>query len=156
MKTKFQNKSSSHFTSIANMSRSGFTLLEMVIVLGIIAMIMGGAIFTMTKISDSGAITVVDGDFSSINNGLQSYKTNAGHYPSEQQGLKALAEKPTSAPRPRRWTQIMDNVPIDPWNNEYLYKYPGTKDRSRPELICLGKDGLEGTEDDMSSQDPKQ
>ena len=50
----------------------------------------------------------------------------------------------------------MDNVPIDPWNNEYLYKYPGTKDRSRPELICLGKDGLEGTEDDMSSQDPKQ
>lgn len=156
MKTKFQSKSSSHLSSIANMSRSGFTLLEMVIVLGIIAMIMGGAIFTMTKISDSGAITVVDGDFSSINNGLQSYKTNAGHYPAEQQGLKALVEKPTSAPRPRRWTQIMDNVPKDPWDNEYVYKYPGTKDRSRPELICLGKDGLEGTEDDMSSQDPKQ
>ncbi len=134
-------------------AQSGFTLLEMVIVLGIIGMIMGGAIFTMKKISDSGALTVVDGDFNSISNALQSYKTNAGHYPSEQQGLKALVVKPTTAPRPRRWTQIMDKVPKDPWNNEYIYKYPGTKDRSRPEIISLGKDGIEGTEDDMSSQD---
>lgn len=118
-------------------------------------MIMGGAIFTMQKIGDSGALTVVDGDFSALNNGLQLYKTNAGHYPSEQQGLKALVEKPTSTPRPRRWAQIMDNPPKDPWDNEYIYKYPGTQDRSRPEVICMGKDGLEGTEDDMSSQDPK-
>lgn len=133
--------------------RSGFTLLEMVIVLGIIAMIMGGAIFTMQRIADSGAITVVEGDFKSIQNGLQSYKTNAGHYPSEQQGLKALVDKPSSAPRPRRWTRILDKVPMDPWDNEYIYKYPGSKDRSRPEMISKGKDGLEGTEDDMSSQD---
>ena len=56
---------------------SGFTLLEMVIVLGIIAMIMGGAIFVMKGISDSGALTVVRGDFSSIENGLQMYRTNA-------------------------------------------------------------------------------
>jgi len=137
------------------MSRAGFTLLEMVIVLGIIAMIMGGAIFVMKNISDSGAITVVDGDFASIDNALQAYKTNAGNYPSAQQGLKAMVDKPTTAPRPRRWTQIMDSVPKDPWNNEYIYKYPGSKNSSRPELISLGKDGLEGTEDDMSSQDPR-
>ncbi len=118
-------------------------------------MIMGGAIFTMLKISDSGALTVADGDFSSINNGLQSYKTNAGRYPAEQQGLMALVEKPTTTPRPKRWTQIMNNVPKDPWDNEYLYKFPGTKDSSRPEIISMGKDGRVGTEDDMSSQDPK-
>lgn len=132
---------------------SGFTLLEMVIVLGIIAMIMGGAIFTMQRISDSGAITVVEGDFSSISNALQSYKTNARHYPSQQQGLQALVEKPGSTPRPKRWTQILDEVPKDPWGNEYLYKYPGSKDRSRPEIISKGKDGLEDTEDDLSNQD---
>lgn len=132
---------------------AGFTLLEMVIVLGIIAMIMGGAIFTMQKISDSGALTVVEGDFSSISNALQSYKTNARHYPSQAQGLQALVEKPGSAPRPKRWTQILDNVPKDPWDNEYQYKYPGSKDSSRPEIISLGKDGLEGTEDDLSNQD---
>ena len=145
----------SSFSKISAMSRAGFTLLEMVIVLGIIAMIMGGAIFVMKNISDSGAITVVDGDFASIDNALQAYKTNAGNYPSAQQGLKAMVDKPTTAPRPRRWTQIMDSVPKDPWNNEYIYKYPGSKNSSRPELISLGKDGLEGTEDDMSSEDPR-
>lgn len=153
MKITIPSKPSSHFVSRSRLNQSGFTLLEMVIVLGIIAMIMGGAIFTMQKISDSGAITVVDGDFKSISNGLQSYKTNAGHYPSEQQGLKALVDKPTTAPRPRRWTQIMDKVPQDPWGKDYVYKYPGSKDRSRPEIISFGKDGLEGTDDDMSSQD---
>jgi len=129
--------------------------LEMVIVLGIIAMIMGGAIFVMKNISDSCAITVVDGDFASIDNALQAYRNNAGNFPSGQQGLKALVDKPTSSPRPRRWIQIMDQVPKDPWGNEYVYKYPGSKDRSRPELICYGKDGLQGSEDDMSSQDPR-
>lgn len=143
----FDIKSRSH--------RSGFTLLEMVIVLGIIAMIMGGAIFVMKNISDSGAITVVDGDFASIDNALQAYRNNAGNFPSEQQGLKALVEKPSSSPRPRRWVQIMDQVPKDPWGAEYAYKFPGSKNRSRPELISYGKDGLEGTEDDMSSQDPR-
>ena len=133
--------------------KSGFTLLEMVIVLGIIAMIMGGAIFTMQRISDSGAVTVVGSDFSSIENALQSYRTNAGHYPSESQGLKALVSKPSDEPRPRRWTRIMDDVPKDPWDNEYVYKFPGSKDRSRPEIISVGKDGLIDTEDDLSNQD---
>ena len=134
---------------------AGFTLLEMVIVLGIIAMIMGGAIFVMKNISDSGAITVVDGDFASIDNALQAYRNNAGNFPSGQQGLMALVEKPSSAPRPRRWIQIMDQLPKDPWGNEYVYKYPGSKDSSRPELISYGADGLEGSKDDISSQDPR-
>ena len=125
----------------------------MVIVLGIIAMIMGGAIFTMKSISDSGAVTVVDGDFSSYDNALQAYRNNARHYPSEQQGLKALVEKPTSEPRPRRWVQVVTEINKDPWGNDYIYKFPGTKDPSRPELISLGKDGLADTEDDLSSQE---
>jgi len=150
---RFRSQSRLNACSGGHIASAGFTLLEMVIVLGIMAMIMGGAIFTMQRFSDSGAITVVEGDFSSIGNALQSYKTNARHYPSQQQGLKALVEKPTTPPRPKRWTQIMDNVPKDPWDHEYLYKYPGSKDRSRPEIISIGKDGLEGTEDDLSSQD---
>jgi general secretion pathway protein G len=133
--------------------RIGFTLLEMVIVLGIIAMIMGGAIFTMRKISDSGAITIVDGDFNQINNALQMHKMNARSYPTGQQGLKALVKKPNELKG--RWAASMDRVPTDPWGNEYLYRYPGSRDRSRPELISKGQDGIEGTEDDMSSQDPR-
>ena len=99
--------------------------------------------------------SLVAGDFAAIDHALQSYKTNAGNYPSAQQGLIAMVDAPTTDPLPRRWVQFFDRVPKDPWDNEYIYKYPGSKNSSRPELISLGKDGLEGTEDDMSSQDPR-
>ena len=132
---------------------SGFTLLEMVIVLGIIALIMGGVMVTLKKIGSVGNVTRVEGDFSGIESALMAYKTMAGHFPSQQQGLKALVEKPSTSPRPRRWKQLQTKAQLDPWGNEYLYKYPGTKDKSRPEIISMGDDGAEGTEDDMSSQD---
>ncbi len=132
---------------------SGFTLLEMVIVLGIIALIMGGVMVTLKKIGAVGNITRVEGDFSGIESALMGYKTMAGNFPSKQQGLKALVEKPAGAPRPRRWRQLQTKLQLDPWGNEYLYKFPGSKDSSRPEIISLGDDGIEGTPDDLSSQD---
>ncbi len=132
---------------------AGFTLLEMVIVLGIIAMILGGAIFAMKGISGSASISQAESDFKSIQTALMSYKLNAGNYPTTQQGLKALSEKPTSTPVPRRWSKIMDKVPLDPWKSEYGYRFPGKKNPTEPEIISRGPDGQENTGDDLSSQD---
>ena len=154
-KTTHAHGSTPPVSSISHAVHAGFTLLEMVIVLGIISMIMGGAIFLMKGISNSAALTVVRGDFDNINNNLLMYQSNAGNFPTTQQGLMATVEKPASAPRPRDWVQTMDQIPKDPWGNEYHYKFPGSKDRSRPELMSYGKDGLQGTDDDMSSQDPR-
>ena len=67
--------------------------------------------------------------------------------------LKALVEKPSSTPVPKDWTKIAERVPTDPWQNEYGYKFPGSKDPSKYELISKGPDGIEGNEDDLSSQD---
>ena len=53
----------------------------------------------------------------------------------------------------KRWSKIMDSVPKDPWQSEYGYRFPGRKDKSKYELISKGPDGMEGTEDDISSQD---
>jgi len=142
-----------HRSFPASRLRSGFTLLEMVIVLGIIAMITGGAIFSMKKIGNSAKITTAESDFKSFASGLSMYKINAGNYPSTTQGLKALKEKPTSAPMPRRWSQVMVKVNLDPWGNEYIYRYPGKKDPTEPEIVSKGPDGQENTEDDLSSQD---
>lgn len=133
--------------------RSGFTLLEMVIVLGIIAMILGGAIFSMRRIGDAAKLKQVDSDFKSMDSALRMYKLNAGNFPSTQQGLQALAEKPTSNPLPRRWSKTMDKVPLDPWSNPYVYRNPGKKDPSDYEIVSVGPDGQENTEDDLSSQD---
>jgi general secretion pathway protein G len=55
---------------------------------------------------------------------------------------------------PRRWEKVLDTVPVDPWGNEFRYRYPGSKDPSEPEILSLGPDGKENTADDISSQTP--
>jgi general secretion pathway protein G len=133
--------------------RPGFTLLEMVIVLGIIAMILGGAIFAMRGIGDAAKLRQVESDFKSFESALAMYKLNAGSYPTTQQGLKALKEKPSSTPVPRRWVQVMSKLPPDPWGAEYGYRFPGKKRASEFEMFSKGPDGQEGSQDDLSSQD---
>lgn len=141
-------------TSSANFGRrSGFTLLEMVIVLGIIAMILGGAIFAMRGIGDAAKLRQVESDFKSFQSALAMYKLNAGSYPTTQQGLKALVEKPSSTPVPRRWVQVMSKIPADPWDSAYGYKFPGKKRANEFEMVSKGPDGMENTADDLSSQD---
>ena len=133
---------------------SGFTLLEMVIVLGIIAMILGGAIFAMKGISGNAKMAQVEADFKAIDTSLMSYQLLAGNFPTTQQGLQSLVNKPTSTPVPRRWNQISKKVPLDPWKNEYGYRFPGSKNAAEPEIFSKGPDGIDKTADDISSQDP--
>ncbi len=140
-------------TNIQRRRSRGFTLLEMVIVLGIIAMILGGAIFAMRGIGDAAKIRQVEADIKAYESALQMYKLNAGHYPTTTQGLAALKDKPASTPVPRRWTQIMKDLVKDPWGNDYGYKYPGSKNANEFEIISKGRDGIEGNDDDISSQD---
>lgn len=142
-----------HHASSSFRRSSGFTLLEMVIVLGIIAMILGGAIFAMKGIGENAKIAQAEADFKSIDTNLMSYKLLAGNYPTTQQGLKALVVKPTSTPVPRRWSQTFKKVPLDPWKNEYGYRFPGKKNPAEPEIFTKGPDGMENTADDLSSQD---
>lgn len=125
----------------------------MVIVLGIIALILGGAIALMGNIGEGAKLQRVDQDFSSIESALKMYAlNNGGVFPTSQQGIEALVTRPTN-PEPKRWTQYLKAVPKDPWNAEYEYLYPGSKDPGSPELLCKGRDGQQGTEDDMSNQE---
>jgi general secretion pathway protein G len=142
-----------HQSSSSLRRRRGFTLLEMVIVLGIIAMILGGAIFAMKGIGDAAKLKQVESDFKSFESALAMYKLNAGSFPTTQQGLKSLTVKPTTTPVPRRWVQVMTKVNPDPWGAEYGYRYPGKKRANDFEMISKGPDGLDNTEDDLSSQD---
>lgn len=133
--------------------KSGFTLLEMVIVLGIIAMILGGAIYALRGIGEAAKLKQVDADAKAFDSGLRMYKLNAGNYPTTQQGLQALVDRPTSAPAPKRWARVMDRLNPDPWGNAYMYRFPGKKNASEFEIISKGPDGQENTEDDISSQE---
>src|ERR1035437_10716119 len=91
----------------------GFTLLEMVIVLGIIALLLGGAIAVVgPKILNSAKYTRVKGDFATLRAAVMSYRNIGGYYPTTQQGLKALIDKPTSTPIPQMWARSFSTIPV--------------------------------------------
>jgi general secretion pathway protein G len=140
-------------SSLKNYRNKGFTLLEIVIVLGIIGIIMGGSIAMLGKLGDGAKIQRVEGDFNNIKSAISSYKMLASTAPTTQQGLEALFVKPSSAPVPKRWASAGKEVPKDPWGVPYRYRNPGKIDPSDFEVYTWGPDQKENTDDDMSSQD---
>src|SRR6185503_4136044 len=93
----------------------GFTLLEIMLVVTIIALLMAAAIYKMAPAVDVAKKTRIGADINSIRTMLLSYQGMNGFYPTTEQGLKALVERPESEPVPTRWTRMMESVPTDPW-----------------------------------------
>ena len=130
----------------------GFSLLEMVIVLGIIALSLGAAITFSGGIGEAARDTTARANMQELTAKLEAYQLSAGMYPTEQQGLEALVERPTSAPEPKRWKKQFRKLPMDPWNEPFIYKYPGSKDPKTYEIISHGADP-DDPSDDISSQE---
>jgi general secretion pathway protein G len=87
-----------------------------------------------------------------IANALKLYELDNGNFPSTEQGLDALLSEPSSDPKPLNWHgPYLEREPIDPWNNRYQYKYPGTNNPNGYDLYSIGKDGIEGTDDDVGN-----
>lgn len=131
--------------------RHGFTLIEIVIVLTILAILGGSAIYLLKGLPEGAKETRVDGDISAISLALMTYEQRALRMPTTEQGLKALVEKPTIDPIPERWTAVMEDAPKDPWGQEYKYRYPAQKSKKSFDLWTVGKDGQDGTEDDIGN-----
>lgn len=115
-----------------------------VVILGILAALVVPQVMSRP---DQAKVTVVRGDINAIAAALDMYKLDNGTYPSTQQGLEALVEKPSGNPQPRNWNQdgYLKRLPVDPWGNAYLYLAPGTKGAF--DLYSLGADGKEGGSD---------
>src|SRR4051812_5719537 len=92
----------------------GFTLLEIMLVVTIIALLMAAAIYKMSPAVGVAKTTRVQADISGIRTMLMSYNGMNGFYPTTDQGLKALVNRPDSEPVPNRWTRLMEGVPTDP------------------------------------------
>jgi general secretion pathway protein G len=130
---------------------AGFTLLEIMLVVMIIALLAGAAIYMMKGNVDQAKIVRAEADIQNIMTQLMLYDTLTGGYPSTQQGVQALVERPTGEPQPRKWRQIMTQVPIDPWNNPYLIRNPATLSKDRVDLYSAGPDGQANTADDIGN-----
>jgi general secretion pathway protein G len=125
-------------------TETGFTLLELLVVLGIIAMlagIVGPQVMKHMGESKTKAAKVQIEDLAAT---LDMYKLDVGNYPSSEQGLQALVESPDSA---KRWNGpylSKSRIPLDPWQQEYHYVFPGA--HGKFDLFSLGADSKEGGE----------
>ena len=132
-------------------SRSAFTLVEIVIVLTIISILGAGVMYMAMGWIDSSKDQRVSSDMESISVALMGYYSRANRFPTVEQGLAALVDKPTTEPVPERWTQLLKEVPVDPWNQPYKYVVPQQKSREGYDLWSVGPDGQDGTDDDVGN-----
>ncbi|MEO0453105.1 MAG: type II secretion system major pseudopilin GspG [Verrucomicrobiota bacterium] len=126
---------------------TGFTLIEIMLVLGIISLLLGMAVFMLGDVLGSSKYVVAEADVKAIQNGLRAYELVSKRLPTTDQGLAALVEKPTKAPVPRQWHKALDEVPRDPWGSDYQFRNPGIKNPRSYDLFSLGEDGVESDDD---------
>ena len=126
----------------------GFTLLEIMLVVTIIALLLGTAIYILSGTVEYSRHVRVSADIQGIKTQLGLYESMNGFYPTTEQGLQALVTQPDTDPRPTRWYQLYKEMPKDPWGNEYIYRCPGVKDPQSYDLFSAGPDRKADTEDD--------
>ena len=135
---------------IKRTNQSGFTLLEIMIVVSIIVILLGLAINKMGNPTGFAKDTVVRADIQSIGTQLMQYEAMNGFYPTTEQGLQALVTQPDTEPRPNRWFPFFKELPKDPWGSLYIYRCPGIKHPDKYDLYSAGPDRLADTPDDVA------
>lgn len=132
----------------------GMTLVEIMVVVAIIAGIAALVSVSVFKNKDKASITNTKTQISNIEQALKIYRLDNNSYPTTEQGLEALIEKPTSGKIPKDYPEegYMEEMPKDAWGNEFNYASPGTHG-GKMEVWSNGPDEEEGTEDDITSWD---
>ena len=128
-------------------SRSGFSLLEILVVVLIITVLATVVGVSVVKEPGRARVAAAKAQLVTFRTALQLYRMDNGRLPIQAQGLKALVERPTVAPVPRnhRPEGYLEsrNLPSDPWDSPYLYLIPGS-DGSPYEIVSYGSDGEPG------------
>ena len=131
-------------------SRRGFTLIELLvvlIVLGLLASLVAPRI--IGRVSEA-RTTTARTQLDLLGVALDSYRLDNGSYPTTEQGLAALRDRPTREPIPVSWRgpYLRKAVPMDPWGRPYAYRSPGQQNPSGFDLVTLGRDGQPGGQDE--------
>jgi general secretion pathway protein G len=132
----------------------GFTLVELLLVLVILAVLAAVVVPKFTKRSEQARIAAATTDVANISTALDVFETDTGRYPTSDEGLKALMEAPGNA---KDWKGPYLKRPVvnDPWGNPYVYRAPGSHNASGYDLYSFGPDGQEGGNDDIDNWSQK-
>jgi general secretion pathway protein G len=125
-------------------AQRGFTLIEImvvVVIMGVLAALVVPKLISRTGESKVAAAKV---DIATIMQALKLYKLDNQRYPTTEQGLQALIEKPTGGPAANGWKAggYVEKMPKDPWGNQYQYLSPGIK--GEIDVFSYGADGQPG------------
>jgi general secretion pathway protein G len=128
-------------------ANKGFTLIELMIVVVIIGILATLLIPRIMERPEEARRTKAKVDIKTIESALKLYKLDSGMYPTTEQGLLALMQKPETAPVPRKWKEggyiEARELPKDPWGNPYYYVSPAPENRDYV-IISYGADGEQG------------
>lgn len=124
----------------------GFTLIEIMVVIVILALLAALVGPRLIGRTDDAKITDAKVQIRNLETALKLYKMDSGSYPSTEQGLQALVQKPATGLAPKNYKDggylESKSVPRDPWGNEYLYLSPG--EQGEYDLCSYGADGVKG------------
>ena len=127
----------------------GFTLIELMVVIVILGILAGLVLPRFMGRTEEAKKTKARLQIENLEGALKLYKLDIGTYPTTEQGLEALVQKPSTGTVPKNWREggylEKTKVPEDPWGRPYVYMSPGIKNRDF-DLKSLGADGEEGGE----------
>lgn len=120
---------------------TGFTLIELLIVVTIIALLAGLVVPQFIKQEEKATAKAARAQIELLGTALDTFRLDVGRYPTTQEGLAALNQKPGGVDR---WDgpYLKKDVPLDPWGKAYIYKSPG--DHGPYDLLSYGADGVPG------------
>lgn len=129
---------------------AAFTLIELMVVIVILGILAAFVVPRLTRRPEEARVTKAKIEISNLEQALELYYLDNGMYPSTEQGLTALIEKPQTGDIPQNWKEggylAKGRLAADPWGNPYIYVAPGIHNRDF-DLYSLGKDGQEGGEE---------
>jgi general secretion pathway protein G len=147
-------KPNSHLPKLIHRRKHGFTLVEMLLVLVILAVLAAIVIPKFSGRSQQAKVTAAHSQISSIELALDAFEVDTGYYPTGNAGLNALVDEPSGA---QNWKgpYLKKGIPLDPWGNPYVYNYPGKNNAKGYDIMSMGPDGRAGGDDDITNWDAR-
>lgn len=128
-------------------NEDGFTLVELMVVVFIMGLLATVVLVNVMGNVDTSRVKKAQVDIAALESSLDRYRLQLIDYPTTEQGLEALVTAPDDLPRPELYPAggFIKRLPLDPWNNEYQYVYPG--EHGVVDIYSFGADGqLDGEE----------